>query len=350
MKKLTVSLNKSYDILIGKGLLLECGELIRNTVSSNKAFVISDSNVFEIYGDAVIKNLQSAGFEVGSYCFKAGEQSKTFDTVCRMVNSMAAFKMTRSDVVIALGGGVTGDMAGFAAAVYMRGIKFVQISTSLLSDIDSSVGGKTGCDLENGKNLVGAFHQPSLVIIDTNTLLTLPQRFINDGMAEAIKYGMIALPELFELIQNNELNDILDELIYLCVDCKRKIVERDEFEMGERKLLNFGHTLGHAIEKFYNFEKYSHGEAVAIGMVMITKAAENNGMSAVGTSDKLIKVLNKYSLPTHCDADISELLTIARSDKKCSGKTIDIVVCSDVGTSKTVNIEIDKLGDLICPR
>ena len=273
MQTLTVQLQNSYDIHIQRGILQQCGEQIAAVHPRCQAFIITDSHVAPLYLPTVEQSLQQAGFSTNHLIFTAGEQSKLFDTIYDMVCAMADARMTRSDIVIALGGGVTGDMAGFASAIYMRGIPFAQLSTSLLSDIDSSVGGKTGCDLKNGKNLVGSFHQPALVLIDPDTLQTLPKRYISDGMAEAIKYGVIRDASLFTDIQTQPLDQLLDRLLYTCIDIKRQIVEDDPFEHGRRKLLNFGHTLGHAIEKYYHFERYSHGEAVCIGMVQITKAA-----------------------------------------------------------------------------
>lgn len=340
MKKLTVNLNRNYDIVIGKGLLSKCGELVRELSLAKRLFIVSDSNVAAIYLDKVKISFENAGFEVYSYIFEAGEQSKTFDTINKIVNAMAKAHITRRDTAVALGGGVTGDMTGFASAIYMRGIDFVQLSTSLLSDIDSSVGGKTGCDLSAGKNLIGAFHQPIAVIIDTDTLATLPKKYYNDGMGEAIKYGFIRSSALYNAIMNGY---DLDELIYECVDIKRVIVENDEFEHGERKLLNFGHTLAHAIEKYYNFSGYSHGEAVAIGMVMMTRAAENNGLCEAGLTDKVIAACQKCDLPTECDADMKALLKICLNDKKAHADSIDIVISDKLGSAFTYTLKTDML-------
>lgn len=342
--KLHVSLGKdSYDIIIGEDLLINTATIIKDVISPCKAFIISDTTVAPIYLQMVEKSLEDAGFSTAAHIFPAGEEYKTIDTVINMVQDMADEQLSRTDCVFALGGGVTGDMAGFASAMYMRGIDFVQISTSLLSDIDSSVGGKTGCDLENGKNLVGAFHQPKCVIIDTNTLDTLSEHFISDGMGEMIKYGVIKSESLFDKLITNTFSDIKDEAIFECVDIKREIVENDQFEHGERKLLNFGHTLGHAIEKHYNFTTYSHGQAITIGMVIMAKAAENNGLCEKGVADKIVALAKKYNLPYECDADINELLKIAVNDKKRRGEYIDIVLPKCIGTAFVHTVKIDDL-------
>ena len=328
MRKITAHTSKVYDIVIGENLLNDCGSYIKNAVSPCKAMILSDSNVAPIYMERVEKSLKNAGFDVYSHIFPAGEQNKVFETVYKIDIALAEALFTRSDIVVALGGGVTGDMAGFAAAVYMRGIRFVQLSTSLLSDIDSSVGGKTGCDLPNGKNLVGAFHQPEIVVIDTKALDTLPEKYICDGMGEAVKYGVIRSKELFDKIENGYDTE---NLIYDCVRIKCDIVENDERESGESKLLNFGNTLGHAIEKYYNFDKLSHGEAVAIGMVMMAKAAEKNKICDVGVSEKIANACRKFNLPTECDAPLAELVEICLSDKKQASGGIDLILPTEIG-------------------
>ncbi len=343
MQTLTVQLQNSYDIHIQRGILRQCGEQIAAVHPCCQAFIITDSHVAPLYLPIVEQSLQQAGFSTNHLIFTAGEQSKLFDTIYDMVCAMADARMTRSDIVIALGGGVTGDMAGFASAIYMRGIPFAQLSTSLLSDIDSSVGGKTGCDLKNGKNLVGSFHQPALVLIDPDTLQTLPKRYISDGMAEAIKYGVIRDASLFTDIQTQPLDQLLDRLLYTCIDIKRQIVEDDPFEHGRRKLLNFGHTLGHAIEKYYHFERYSHGEAVCIGMVQITKAAEHAGLCQPGTAQQICDAAANYQLPTQCDADLQQLCEICLSDKKRKTDSIDLILPKTIGESFIHNLPIDAL-------
>ncbi|MFQ9951089.1 MAG: 3-dehydroquinate synthase, partial [Clostridium sp.] len=241
--------------------------------------------------------------------------------------------LTRTDFVVALGGGVTGDMAGFAAASYLRGVPFIQIPTSLLAQIDSSVGGKTGVDLPQGKNLIGAFWQPSLVLIDPDTLSTLPEHFFADGMGEAIKYGCIRSQSLLERLERENAKDFLEDMIRECVDCKRVIVEHDEKEKGERMLLNFGHTLGHALEKVYGYQKLSHGEAVGIGMVLMTQASERAGITKPGTARRIANVLARYQLPVSDPAPMADLVKAACSDKKSAGSSIRLVLLSSIGES-----------------
>lgn len=333
MKKLTVNVNDGYDILIEKGLLDKAGVLVKKILKGKKICLISDSNVYDIYGDKVKVLLEAEGYDVSIYIFKAGESSKNTATVIDMVEFMADKGLTREDGVIALGGGVCGDMAGFAAAIYLRGIKFVQIPTTLLSQVDSSVGGKTAVDLPQGKNLCGAFHQPSLVIIDSNVLDTLDAHFFADGMGEVIKYGCIKSSKLFDRLENEDIKEAIDNVIYECLDIKRQVVENDEKEHGERALLNFGHTCGHAIEKLWNFETVSHGEAVGIGMVMISRVGENLGITEKGTADRIETVLKKYNLKTTDTHSISEIVMAMSADKKRTGTGIKFVMLKSIGES-----------------
>lgn len=333
MKKLTVNVNDKYDILIEKGLIKKAGELTKTVLSGKKLVLVSDTNVYPIYGDDVKSSLEAQGYDVYTYIFEAGEASKTTKTVIDMVEFMAQNELTREDGVVALGGGVCGDMAGFAAAIFLRGIKFVQIPTSLLAQVDSSVGGKTAVDLPQGKNLCGAFHQPSLVIIDPNVLDTLTEHYFADGMGEVIKYGCIKSETLFNRLENENPKDFIDDLIFECVDIKRQVVENDEKEHGERALLNFGHTCGHAIEKLWNFEAVSHGEAVGIGMVMITRVSENIGITEKGTTDRIINVLKKNGMKIEDTHSISEIVGAMSADKKRTGNGIKFAMLNSIGDS-----------------
>ena len=339
MKKLRVNAGKGYDILIEEGLIENCGAYIKKVKNAKKVCVISDSNVFKLYGEIVKDSLVNSGFEVLEFVFIAGEESKTTSSVVSMVEFMAENEMTREDLVVALGGGVCGDMAGFAASIYLRGIDFVQIPTSLLAQVDSSVGGKTAVDLPQGKNLCGAFHQPILVIIDPKTLKTLSTRFFADGMAEAIKMGCIKSKSLFEKIEKNDLKNDLIDIIYECVALKAGVVERDEKEHGERALLNFGHTAGHAIEKLHNFSSISHGEAVGIGMLIVCEAAEKKGLTEKGTKNRIEAVLKEYSLPTTVDDSLKCIIEAMSADKKRTGSSIKLVLISEIGNGFIEPIE-----------
>lgn len=335
MTKLCVDVSdKSLsEIYIENGLLSKVGELTKTVLKGKKIALISDTNVYPLYGENIKNQLENEGYKVFTYIFKAGEASKNTRELIKIVEFMAENELTREDGAVALGGGVCGDMVGFAASVFLRGIKFVQIPTSLLAQVDSSVGGKTAVDLPQGKNLCGAFHQPSLVIIDPDVLKTLSHHFFSDGMGEVIKYGCIKSASLFEKLESGDVKDNLTEIITECVSIKRQVVENDEKEHGERALLNFGHTCGHAIEKLWNFETVSHGEAVAIGMVMITRAGENLGITEKGTTDRLIKVLEKNDLKisdTHTD---KEIISAMNGDKKRTGTGIKFVMINKIGSS-----------------
>ncbi len=346
MKKLTVHVGSAYEIYIEKGLIKTCGGYIKEVSSAKKIAVITDTNVAPLYLDTVRSSIEKEGFEVISYIFKAGESSKTTDIIVDMVEFLAENRLTRKDMVVALGGGVCGDMAGFASAIYLRGIDFVQLPTTLLSQVDSSVGGKTGVDLPQGKNLCGAFHQPRLVLIDPETLNTLPAHFFSDGMGEVIKTGCIKSKSLFEKIENADVKEDIEDIIYSCVDIKRGVVERDEKEQGERALLNFGHTAGHAIEKLHNFTGVSHGEAVGIGMLMISRAGEQVGLTEAGTADRIKKVLEKYNLKTNDNHSAGDIISAMQSDKKRTGSGINFVMLSSIGNSFLHFAENDKIKEL----
>lgn len=333
MKKLTVHVNEEYEILIEKGLLKKTGELVKGVLPCKKLALVSDTNVYPIYGENIKSLLEAEGYTVYTYVFPAGESSKNTENVIKIVEFMAENGLTREDGVVALGGGVCGDMAGFAAAIYLRGIKFVQIPTSLLSQVDSSVGGKTAVDLPQGKNLCGAFHQPSLVIIDPDVLNTLSPYYFSDGMGEVIKYGCIKSEKLFKRLENENARDFIEDLIFECLDIKRIIVENDEKEHGERALLNFGHTPGHAIEKLWNFEVVSHGRAVSIGMVMMAEAGEMAGVTEKGTKDRIINVLKKNDLGTSDTHSTAEIVGAMSADKKRTGKGIKLVLLHSIGNS-----------------
>lgn len=328
MIKINVKASTTYDVLIGNDLLKDTGKLIKGIRNTCKIAIISDDLVYSLYGEAVKASVESSGFSVCSYCFENGEKSKNLTTFCNILEFLAENKLTRTDIIIALGGGVVGDMAGFCAGTYLRGIDFVQIPTSLLAAVDSSVGGKTAVDLKHGKNLAGVFHQPILVICDTDTFKTLEPKQISCGMAEVIKYGVICDSELFSLLETNHAD--YPSLVARCVDIKREIVENDEFEKGDRKLLNLGHTLGHAVEKHSDFS-LTHGEAVAIGMIMISKIAEKKGYATQSITKRLEEILVKYNLPTEYAISCDELYNIATGDKKVSGDSITAVIPQRIG-------------------
>ncbi len=331
-----------YNIKIKAGVLDNLGNEIRPLTKALRAAVVTDSNVAPLYLKRALESLKAAGFQVYSFTFTAGEAYKNLETVTKMLEFFCLSKLTRGDIAVAIGGGVTGDMVGFASAIYLRGIDFVGIPTSLLSQVDSSVGGKTGCDLPFGKNLCGAFHSPLAVFIDPDTLKTLPEKYINDGLSEAIKAGAIKDNQLFCTFEKG-IGDSFLEIIYKSVLMKAGVVERDFTEKGERTLLNFGHTLGHAIEKYENFSGHSHGEAVSIGMCLITRASEALGKTKPGTAKRLEDCLKKYNLPTDTNIPLAKLIPICLGDKKSLGQSIKLVLIRDIGDAFTEEIPWSRL-------
>ncbi len=322
MKRVKVEASSSYEVLIERGILKASGKLIKNITKGETAVIVSETNVFPLYGDILKASLENEGYNVISFVFDAGEESKNTETLVSLWEFLAENHITRSDTLIALGGGVTGDLTGFAAATFLRGIRYIGIPTTLLSMVDSSVGGKTAVDLKGGKNLAGAFYQPSLVICDPDTLKTLPASVFSDGMAEVIKYGMINLPEfLTDLAEDMDICDIIE----ICVKDKRDIVNLDEKDLGLRQLLNFGHTPAHGIELLSEFT-ITHGSAVAIGMIIMTRASIKAGLCENDTLEILKKLLRKYSLPTALPFSPEEIAEIALNDKKRAGGTITLVI------------------------
>ena len=270
-QKITVKASGTYDILISKGGLSNIGRALKERFKSCTIAILSDDKVFPLYGKVVTDALKAAGFSTVSHVIPNGEQSKTLDNVTAFIDRMVQAQVTRTDMVLALGGGVVGDMAGFAAAIYLRGIPYIQVPTTLLAAVDSSVGGKTAVDISAGKNLVGAFHQPALVYLDIETLKTLDPTVMRDGFAEVIKYGVILDSKLFDTVSKPDSFD-LASVIARCIEIKRDVVEQDEFDKGMRGMLNYGHTFGHAIEKLSGFT-ITHGSAVARGMIIAAKVA-----------------------------------------------------------------------------
>lgn len=343
MQTVTVRASKVYDVLIGTDLLPEAGELIKKVIPTGKAFIVSDDNVFPLYGETLVKSLNAAGFECACHVFAHGEASKNITTYSDVLEAMCAEHVTRSDFVVALGGGVVGDLSGFAAATYQRGVKFVQVPTTLLAAVDSSVGGKTAVDLPGGKNQVGAFYQPSLVVCDTNTFATLPEAEYRNGCAEIIKYSVIGSEKLFEDLSSKPISEQYERVITECVQMKAVITEKDEFDLGLRMLLNLGHTFGHAVETCSEYS-IPHGQAVAIGMAAITRAAVKRGFCSVEMLEKLIGVIKAYGLETETEYSVDELCAVAFNDKKSKGKTMTLVVPKCIGECTLEKINKEELS------
>ncbi len=346
MRKITVNASSSYEILIGDDLLSHSGEYCLETLGKPcRLCVVSDDNVAPLYMDKVKRSLEAKGFEVISFVIPHGESSKSTETLVALLEFLAENRLSRGAAMVALGGGVVGDLTGFASAIYLRGIPFIQIPTTLLAAVDSSVGGKTGVDLKAGKNLAGAFHQPSLVLCDYTTLDTLPPQIFADGCAEVIKYGVINDKPFFEILKNG-IREQIEEVIARCVINKSHVVEGDEFDRGTRQLLNLGHTVGHAIEACSQFS-VSHGSAVAIGMVIVTRAAVDMRICPQEDLDALIRILKAHNLPVSCAYPAEELAHAASADKKRNGNDITLVVPFGIGDSRLYTIPIHELSDFI---
>lgn len=350
MNIITVHTATPYDILQQRGILSCAGEYCRKVNRGDRALIVTDSNVGPLYAETVKASLAAVGYQTDVFTFAAGEQSKTLATIEMIYDRLAAGGFSRADLLVALGGGVTGDMTGFAAATWMRGMDFVQIPTSLLAQVDSSVGGKTGVDIPAGKNLIGAFWQPRLVLMDADVLDTLPAEIFADGMAEVIKTACIKDAALFDRLAADAAHDPaqIESVIATCVSIKRDVVERDERESGERKLLNFGHTLGHALEKYYHYETLRHGSAVALGMCVICAAAERAGLTVSGTTARVEQVLKQYHLPISDPAAPQDYLPAIWSDKKRVGTVVDLVLIEKIGAGFVHRIPVDSVENFVC--
>lgn len=346
MNTVSVQASKTYSVLIGHNLLAQIGAYIQNVHGPCKAAIVSDSNVWPLYGDTVQQSLESAGYQVCSYIFPAGEASKNMDTYSSIVNFLAEHQLTRSDLVIALGGGVVGDMTGFAAATFLRGIAYIQVPTSLLAMVDSSVGGKTAIDLPAGKNLVGAFYQPCLVLCDISTLKTLPEEIFRDGCAEVIKYGVLFDPVLFSHLREYGLDFDHEYVITRCVELKRDVVATDEFDTGDRQRLNLGHTFGHAVEAQSHFS-VSHGQAVAIGMALISRASYAKLLCNEQTMTDVCNTIQSFGLPTQTQYKSGQLITSALSDKKRSGNSVNLIIPRSIGDCSIYPIAVTDLQSFI---
>lgn len=323
--KIRINVSNPYDVLIERGLLKNIGKIASEYISPCNALIVTDDNVDKLYAKTCEDSLKDAGYKVHKFVFPHGEESKNIDTFSDILNYMAELKMTRKDVIFALGGGVTGDLSGFSAASYLRGIKFIQIPTTLLAAVDSSVGGKTGINLKSGKNLAGAFHQPAAVFCDCDVFKTLPEEVFSDGVAEAIKSGIIKDKNLFSMFENGTYKENIDDVVASCVKFKGYIVEKDEFEGGIRKLLNLGHTVGHAIEKCSQY-KISHGHAVAIGMAIIAKAGCISGITEKSVADTIINTLKNCNLPISCFYSAEALTEVIKNDKKRIKDSVTFII------------------------
>ena len=346
MQTVSVHASKPYDVLIGRGVRALLAQKLNALFPGAKGMIVTDSHVSPLHLGALEAALRSAGIPHAQYIFPAGEASKSPQVLFDLLETLAAQRFSRKDVLIALGGGVTGDLSGLAAALYMRGMHLVQMPTTLLSMVDSSVGGKTAVNLRHGKNLAGVFNQPDLVLCDPDYLKTLPASDFADGMAEVLKYGVIADEALFERCKTGSVATDLEAVITRCVTIKRDIVAEDEFDTGKRALLNFGHTLAHAIEAQSDFT-ISHGKAVAVGMARIAALAEQHGFCTRPCHARIAAALENNNLPTDCAFSNAQLFTHVTADKKCAGGAITLILPDRIGSCYTENMPIDKLKELL---
>ena len=349
MQTITVALGeRSYPIHIASGILEKAGEYIDGLGKVRKVFVISDDHVAPLYMQRLLVSLEAAHLDATTLVFPHGESTKCLDSLSLSYNALAQSGISRSDILIALGGGVIGDLAGLVAATWLRGIRFVQIPTTLLAQVDSSVGGKVAVDLPQGKNLVGAFHQPSLVLIDPDTLLTLTPEFWKDGLGEVVKYGCIMDEPLFALIEKQmqgrtaeESRDALmseiDTILAHCIQAKADVVEKDERDTGLRMILNFGHTLAHAIENEQHYTGFSHGCAVAAGMQVITEISEDKGITEKGTAARLLALLTALGLPSQApDIPGDALRQAMQMDKKHLNSALNLIILDRIGACHVI--------------
>lgn len=342
MNKFKINTDNPYDIWVGKDFLSNAGEYISQTMKPCKACIITDSNVNNLYADIIIKSLNNSGFTTTKIVFPEGEHSKTITTYANILEGLSEEGLSRSDLIVGLGGGVPGDLAGFAAATYLRGIRYVQIPTTYLAAVDASVGGKTGINLLSGKNLAGAFWQPSLVLCDYKTFDTLNNTEILNGVAEAIKNAMIVEPGLFDKILDQDYENV----ILRSVSIKKSIVEADERDTGMRQLLNFGHTVGHSIEKLSSYI-VSHGHAVAKGMVWEARAAYKMGLTEYDGAEFLSDILIKLGFDLSVPYTVDELYKYALADKKIRDGAIAMVIPEEVGKCKLQQISLSDLKDFL---
>lgn len=344
MNTIHIAASREYDVLIGHGLLDELGTLVAGAVDAKTAAIVSDDSVFALYGKRAAAALERAGLRVISFVFPHGESSKNLTVYGQVLNFLCENRISRTDVVVALGGGVVGDLAGFAAATYLRGIRFIQVPTTLLAMVDSSVGGKTAVDLPTGKNQAGSFYQPCIVICDPNTLETLPEEQYRCGCAEIIKYSMLGNAAFFEELYKTPVREQYEHVIEVCVQMKRDIVGADEYDLGRRRTLNLGHTFGHAVEQCSDFSLL-HGEAVAIGMATVTRAAVKRGICGEETLARLLDILHRYGLPTETGYELDKLYEAELVDKKISGGKMHLIVPEKIGQVRMETIPVEALRD-----
>lgn len=342
MKKFAVSASLPYEIVIGDDLIKNAGEYIKNVIPPCKICVITDSNVNSLYAQVLLTSLIESGYQVSKVLFPAGEHSKNITTYANIMSALADEGITRSDAIVALGGGIVGDLTGFVASTYMRGIPYIQIPTTLISALDSSVGGKTGINLPNGKNLAGTFWQPSLVLTDYKTFDTLSSDKLLDGYAEAIKCALISESNMIPHILNKDYDYVIER----CISIKKSFVEVDEMDKGIRQILNFGHTIGHAIEKYTSYN-ITHGQAIAKGMLAESRAAYRMGLTDCDISSQLEELLNQFGFDTSLRFNPDEIYQLTTTDEKIFNDTITVIVPKSLGKCELQRISLSKLKEYV---
>lgn len=349
MKFVHVPASHPYDVCIGSGILPQLGTQLAALHKSCTVAVISDDTVFPLYGEAVCDSLRCAGFRVVHHVIPSGESAKNLTTYGEVLTFLAENRLTRTDLLLALGGGVVGDLAGFAAATLLRGVAFVQMPTTLLAQVDSSVGGKVAIDLPAGKNLAGAFWQPKLVLMDPDCLSTLSDKTFSDGMAEVIKYGCIRDRAFFDFLGQCAgragVMAQIEQVLYTCCDIKRQVVLADERDTGLRMLLNFGHTVGHAFELAGRYEDWTHGQAVAAGMVWAVRLGEKLGITPAGVQDAVQTILKQYDLPVRIACPWQTMVEAVGLDKKRAEGGISFVLLDKLGWAVCRQMKNDRLLD-----
>jgi len=337
----TVSASHSYDVIVERGILKHMGDYVKSVSGASTVVLVVGDIVGPLYADTVTRSIEEKGIRVLTYVLPHGEQAKCESQLFDLLEFMGDNDVTRSDLMIALGGGVTGDLTGCAASLFMRGMNYIQVPTTLLAAVDSSVGGKTAIDLKAGKNMAGAFKQPRLVICDTETLNTLPPEEFAAGMGEVIKYGVLCDPELFAFLETNDIREKIEEIIIRCITIKRNVVMADEFDTGARATLNLGHTLAHTIEKCSNFT-VKHGHAVAIGLVAVAKCAWIAGLAEENCAPRIAALCEKSGLPTTTDIPLTDLVSEITRDKKRSGSSITLVIPRRIGECSLMKMDLAK--------
>ena len=353
--KYTLTLNmksRKYPVIIESGLFRTIGKTLGENFSGKKIALITDENIYKVYEDFLKKQLNASECQWEIIALPAGDSNKSFDTLSTIYKRLIEFQLTRDDVIVSLGGGVIGDLSGFAASTFLRGVDLVQIPTTLIGQVDSSIGGKNAVNLPEGRNLVGTFYQPSYVYIDPDFIKTLSDFHLADGMAEIIKYASVADADLFQdliRMSNNRDAQLIESIIYRCCLIKKQLIEQDEKDQGIRMLTNFGHTIGHAIENLYHYGTYGHGQAVAMGMLTITEHSEAMGLSKINTSAMLKEILNGYGLPTGLPEDINkeQLARTAMKDKKRRGDKMNLILLEKIGKGYIYPIEKTEIKKFI---